>query len=425
MRTEQLGDIMKISTGLATFAFGVLALVSPALADPVEDYIALRTAELVNLNCKALKYIEHSYILSARADALKNTPNSSGVESGKISAEDYDAWLKEQDGIAAAKAEEAGCTTPAAQASLLTGRAVATAAIYRGLVLAMHLSSDQVNAFDRQSLDADEIDAANRFDYFLQQVYGASFPDFSGRVKNEITAQLPPSLQELFPLTGSDDSYGLAGLEILAPLTRAPDEMNLVLDLRAEASRAIRQAQFEVAAESNGYVVQPIAAHGYTIPALMPADGSAPAPLPVWSDGTSYVVPGQPTFHFAMVAQPDGSTRLMAYGAAAGFLAADATVVIAVPRAIPEGESPYAFYRSDAFRSDVVTFAARRVEAKCLGGPCFEFGPELAQMIRSVDRLASVELFIAPGADVPLPAESDRTLQSTQLYVDAFKNLPV
>jgi hypothetical protein len=417
---------MKISTGLATFAFGLFAVVSPALAGPVEDYIALRTAELINLNCKALKYIEHSYIVAARADALKRTDYSSGAESGKFTAEQYEAWLKQQDETAAAQAEAAGCNTPSAQASLLTGRAVATGAIYRGLVLAIHLNSEQVNSFDRQSLDADELDAANRFDYFLQQVYGASFPDFSARVKNELAAQLPPSLQTLSSLLGGGDSFGLAGLEMLAPLTRAPDEMNLVLDLRAEASRAIRQAQFEVAAESNGYIVQPLSiAGGGTIPALMPADGSAPAPLPVWSDGTTYIVPGQSVFRLAMVTQPDGSTRLMTYGAAAKILDGEATVVVAVPRAIPEDESPYAYYRSDAFRSDVATFTAKRIEATCLGGPCFEFGPELVETIQGVDRLASVELFMAPGTDVPLPSESERLVQSTQLFVYALKDLPV
>jgi hypothetical protein len=72
-----------------------------------------------------------------------------------------------------------------------------------------------------------------------------------------------------------------------------------------------------------------------------------------------------------------------------------------------------------------VTFTAKRIEATCLGGPCFEFGPELVETIQGVDRLASVELFMAPGTDVPLPSESERLVQSTQLFVYALKDLPV
>lgn len=417
---------MKISIGLAAFAFGALASASSVLADPVDDYVALRTAELVSLNCKALKYIEHSYIVSARYKALEATPNDSAVNSGKITTEAYDAWLAEQDAAAAEQAEAAGCDTSTAQASLLTGRAVATSAIYRGLVLAFHLNSDQVNMLDRRPLDADEIEAANRFDYFLQQIYGASFPDFSNRVKDEVTRQLPSSLASLSSLTGEGDSYGLTGLEMLVPLSRDADEANAVWDLQSDAARAIRQVEFEVAAESNGYLVQPLGTSGGgTIPSLLPADGSMAAGMPVWSDGTMFTVPDQPTFRLAMVAQPDGSSRLMTYGAAANLLDPEATVIIAVPRAVPADISPYGFYNSDDFRSDVETFEARRIDATCLGGPCFEFEPELAQMILRVRNLAGVELFISPGAGVPLPDPTNRFVRSVQLYVSGLKNLPV
>jgi len=399
---------------------------APALADAVEDYVALRTAELVNLNCKALKFIEHSYLVSARYDALAATPYGSGVKSGKFTTEEYDAWLKQQDETAAAQAEAAGCDTSAAQASLLTARAVATAKIYRGLVLAFHLNSDQVNDLDRQPLDADEVEAANRFDYFLQQVYGTSFADFSNRVKGEVVQELPQSLAKLFPLSGEDDSYGLAGLEMLAPLVRDPDESNRIWDLQADASRAIRQVEFEVAAESSGYVVQPLGTTGGgTIPSLLPVDGSLSAGLPVWSDGIMFTVPNQPTFRLAMAAQPDGTTRLMTYGAAAKLLDPEATVIIVVPRAIPSDISPYSFYSAESFRSDVTTFEARRIDATCLGGPCFEFGADLAETILGVDQLAGVELFIAPGAGVPLPDPTDRFVRSVQLYVSGLKNLPV
>ena len=333
-----------------------LACAAPALGADRADYVTLRTAELLNLKCAALKYVEHTYLHEAVITALDSTDESINLITGDMSREDYDAWKQGADDEAAQKAAEAGCTS-AANSYLLTARAKASEDIFRAMLLAFHFNTLPGDDRNHVALPADQQASAERYDGFLQQVYGDSYPAFAEAQRQAAAASLPASaMPSAEPEEGALPTFGA-----IATI----DDQDRILLAQSAAAKVLQRIEFEVTAETNGWLVKPLQTQtGAVVPALERADGSAPGILyPVWAGPVAYTSGGA-EFRLALARAPEGVIRVMTYGAGATSLA-DASGV----RFYVAGTAPYG---DPGFRAGASVFEATPSSGPCLGGPCFD-----------------------------------------------------
>ncbi|MBK8082661.1 MAG: hypothetical protein IPK28_01875 [Devosia sp.] len=381
-----------------------LALALPAFAADRADYVTLRTAELLNLQCAALKYVEHSFLHDAVIATLDQTRESLDLVTGAMSREAYDAWKLGADEEASASAAEAGCTD-AAQSYLLTGRAIANADIFRAMLLGFHFGSLPADDRNHVALPADQAQAAERYDVFLQQVYGESYPGFAEAQRQRAVASLPASA---LPAPEPEPEPGIGKLPSFGAILSI-DDADRILLAQSQAARVLRQVEFEVMAESNGWFVRPRqAGDGATMPSLERADGAAAGILvPVWFGPSAYRTQSGEEFRVALAQLPDGTIRAMTYGEAAGSLTAGATVRLYLPAAAPpDGMSGLSLFEDPGFREAGTVFAGVPSGGPCLGGPCYDFPPDATPALWNLGRDGYAELFIAPGAGAePNPVE--------------------
>lgn len=377
-----------------------LALALPALAAERADYVTLRTAELLNLQCAALKYVEHTYLHEAVIATLDQTKESLDLITGDMSREAYDAWKQGADEEASAKAVEAGCTA-AAESYLLTGRATANADIFRAMLLAFHFNSLPADDLNRAAVPADQQQAAERYDAFLQQVYGESYPSFAEAQRQRAVASLPASA---FPAPAPE-----AGALPSFDAIRSIDDVDRISLAQSQATRVLRNVEFEVIAESNGWFVRPRqAADGAAMPSLERSDGTAPGILvPVWFGPSAYRMESGGEFRVALAQLPDGTLRVMTYGEATASLSGGATVRLYLPvSGPPDGMSGLAFFDDPGFREASTVFEGVPSAGPCLGGPCYDFPSDATPALWNLGRDGHAELFIAPGTGAePRPVE--------------------
>jgi len=333
-----------------------IATTSPALAADRADYVTLRTAELLNLQCAALKYVEHSYLHEAVITTLDSTDESINLITGDMSREDYDAWKQGAEDEAAQQAAEAGCTS-AANSYLLTARAKASEDIFRAMLLAFHFNSLPADDRNHVTLPADQQASASSYDGFLQQVYGESYPAFAESQRQAAAASLPASAM---PAAEPEDG----ALPTFGAINTIQDQDRVLL-AQSVAAKVVQRIEFEVIAETNGWLVKPLQTQsGAVVPALERGDGSAPGILlPVWAGPVAYNSGGA-EFRLALARAPDGVIRVMTYGEGAAVLAGTGAVRFYVAGSAPYGDP--------GFRAGASVFEAIPSDGYCLGGPCFD-----------------------------------------------------
>ncbi len=375
-------------------AAGVLAVctVGSALAGPVEDYVTLRAGEYLDLQCKALKYVEHQFLVDAQVQLLEQTGQWGGLQSGKLTQEQYNSWIDERNAEAKALADAAGCTA-AAEPYLARAREQSNALIAQGLLLGLHFDSLPESDPDRHLLGADQKQAAQAYDVFLQQVWGTNYANFMGFQQEQARAALP-----LVPnLTGEDyDPYGFNAM------FRSDEEMQQVYDLRSRGVRAMDLVQFEVLAETNGWRVLPEHLEGgWIIPTLTRADASDPADRLVVVQGpAAYALADYSgTYQQLLARAPDGSVKLMIWGEMANTLGPTPGARFYIPSMpTPQGHSDWSWFSDPTYRDLTMVWDGAPMTGPCLGGPCFEFPPEVFDAIGRRGEQGAVELFIADSS---------------------------
>lgn len=361
----------------------IFASALPALAAERADYVTLRTAELLNLQCAALKYVEHTYLHEAVITTLDSTKESVDLVTGAMSREAYDAWKQGADEEASAKAVDAGCTE-AAQSYLLTGRATASADIFRAMLLAFHFNSLPADDRNHVALPADQQQAAERYDGFLQQIYGESYPAFAEAQRQRAAASLPASA---LPAAEPEPETGTLPFGAI----RTIDDVDRISLAQSQAAKVLRRVEFEVIAESNGWFVKPLETRsGAVVPALERGDGSAPGILlPVWAGPVAYST-GDAEFRLALARTPDGMIRVMTYGNDAATLAGTGSIRFYVAGSAPYGDP--------GFRDGASVFEATPSDGYCLGGPCFDLPRDATVALLGGDETIA-ELVIGSGEE--------------------------
>lgn len=375
-----------------------LLVMAPSLghAALADDYVTFKTAVLVNENCGGLNYFEHTRTRGAAQTALNRAPESTYVRDGRLSEEDYAAFVADLDGRAAAVAAEVGCSQAAVQ-YIMAGKARAAEEVYIGLVLAFTFDSS-TDVLLRVELGADRKAAAQRYDSYVQQLYGANFPAFAAR-QRELAANEMPLLNPF------DAGFGLG-----IPSISAADSEK-ISNAQSIAAFAMDEVFFEVSAETSGLIVRPRPLAGrWTIPELRPASAPAAQGMPVIVLPKYDLVDFLPNdrdlserLHWLMALTPERALRVMFYGDTAALLT-DPTVRLYIrTEDLPAGASTYSYYGSPAFREATVAFEGTRVSGDCMGA-CFDFPLEATDaFVRFED--VDAELFVANVPDAQPPTE--------------------
>lgn len=360
-----------------------------ALAGPVEDYVTLRTAEYLDLQCKALKYVEHSYLIAAQVQLLEQTGQWGGLQSGKLTQEQYNTWMDERNAEAKAMADAAGCTA-AAEPYLVKAREQANALIAQGLLLALHFDGLPEGDPDRQLLGADQKQAAQAYDVFMQQVWGTNYSNFMGFQQQQARAALPftPTLTY-----GDVDPYGFASA------FRTDDELDQIYGAKSRGVRAMDLVQFEVLAETNGWRVLPEHLEGgWIIPTLTRADNPAERLVVVQGPSAYSLADYGGTYQQLLARAPDGSVKLMIFGEAVNKLGPTPGARFYIPSLpAPQGLTDWSWFNEPTYRDTAMVWDGAPMSGTCLGGPCFEFPPEVFDAIAHRGEQGAVELFISDG----------------------------
>ncbi|WP_439600943.1 hypothetical protein [Devosia sp.] len=373
---------------------GAMTLCGAAVAGSVEDYVDLRTAELIDTQCEVLKYVEFRYLIDAQFTALQQTAEWGWLKSGRFTQEQYNSWIDARNVEARTKADETGGCTQAAGRYLLLARDRANARIAQDLLLALHFDSLAETDLDRRLLEADQKQSVMAYDAFLQQVYGASYQDFMAFQRQQAVSLLPVS---------SGDPYDLDTNAVDALYARSAADTEKVSEAQRRAILAIGAVQFEVMAESNGWRVLPLGLEGgWVIPTLRRADVSDRSDrLVVVAGPDSYgLADYSGSFQQLLAQAPDGTVRLMVFGEVAARLGPNPGARLYIPSMpLPVGVDDWSYFNQPGFRDLAMVWDGVPAASACLGGPCFDFPPEVFDAIGRRGANGQVELFIADSPD--------------------------
>lgn len=367
--------------------------VSPALADPQQDYVTLMTAIQIDRSCGALQYMELDAVRAATSDYLAATPQYRQKGDGLLSAADYQAWRSELDRTADENASAAACGQEAL-AYVLAAKSLAAARLYQGLMLAFHFDALPEDDRSRIPLDQYQKTSAAEYEQYLGQLYGENFTDFAERQRQVAAAALPAAnaetLQKYHSTYSPFDPEGNAKLRVAQDVARAT--MNLV--------------QFEVTAQANGYQLRPRQlANGGIVPALV--SRQMPDGLPViHGPGYQELETADGAFlelYHVIAVLPDRRLRIMFYGDTAAQWVIDPTVRLYVNDGAPATDGMF-FFSTPEFRNGAASFDATAVSEPCLGATCFDLPPEATEMMVSAQEGNVAELFVSlePEA-LPVP----------------------
>ncbi len=332
-----------------------------AVAAGAEDYVYWRTVDGLDDQCHYLKAVERQLVGTFALDALQGTLEYGHSQDGRMEPEAYEAWLKGLDDQAASAAA-IGCTK-AAEPYLLTARDRASQLIYQDLLLAFHFNGLAEGDMSRKPLGADEIKAAQGYDQFVQQVYGANFQAFAEAQRQAAGARLP--MAETFNPFASFDTLGLDSLE--------GDTLTDTWNLQFAVGRTLESIHFEVVAEVAGYRVwpEPVAKAG-GINALHQS-GSTEIAGHVLDEPTGFQIEGGGRMFAVPLLRPDGQIWLMSYGDEAGKASTRQVAASILVRTTPLAgdQTAYAAWGARDWRGLATRFELSLLDAPCLGGPCW------------------------------------------------------
>jgi hypothetical protein len=363
----------------------LLGTASPSLADSVADFTYWHTAMALDDKCQMFKYTERREIEAIAMTALEFTGQYAHSLDGRMSPEDYQAWF---DGILAAakaEAERLGCTA-AAEPILLNARGQASGQIYQALVLAFHFATFPEGDMWRMDLSPDEVDAANRYDALLQQIYGDQFQGFSDFHKQQAAARLP----------AATEAFGLDGMLL------SEDGYDKMWDVQGDAHLVISNVLFEVTAELNGWrVLSDVLEDRWTIPRLARLDGSGGTPLPVWYGPIEIPIASGEKVQVVATRMSDRTLRVMTYGAVAREKLAGGVAKLFVRTGeVPAGTETWGLFESPNWPNLVTGFDGTRLDEACLGAPCFSFPAEALDAILKINDDEYSELWLSADAAV-------------------------
>lgn len=382
---QKEGRTMQLSTRSIAMTL-VALLTTPALAEPEQDYVTLMTAIEVDRACVALKYMETVAVGVAAQDYLARTP-----QYGTISSEDFDVWRAGLDQTARENASVAGCTEQA-MSYVLPAKAIASARLYQGLMLAFHFNALPDGDAAKIPLDVHKINTAKAYEGYLQQLYGEGLSAFVDEQRQFAAGALPPGDADMLTEYGS--TYDML----------VPEVANRVSQTQGVARNAINLVQFEVTAEASGHQVRPHAFPNHiVVPSLV--DTRTSDVLTV-VDGPSYQLVEGPDGWFdelyhVVAVLPDRRLRIMFYGDTAGAHMSDPTVRVYVNYPMVEDAS---FFSASQFRDGARAFDAIVVAESCLGGPCFDLPKEVTEEMLGAPEGDFAELFVSFNPDAePVP----------------------
>lgn len=378
----------------------LIGALSPVLADPVSDYSYWRIAGTLDDTCHYLKFVERLTINEVAFDALEQTGQYAHLQDGRMTQERYNAWADEVEAQADAVAAGIGCTEAAAP-YLNTARAKASEQIYQNLLLAFHFGGLPETDTNRLALGADQMEAAQRYDMFLQQIYTTNFQTFAQLQRDSAVQRLPAggSGYDEFGMPVFDFGFGAYD----------PDAFDKVWDAQAAALLAVQSVHFEVSAETNGMLVWRRKAQKYNeVPTLHKADTGAL--VATVFDGPSIYRLDTGEDVFGVFTQlPDGRLRLMTYGTAASDKLTSAGVARLFVRSEdpPEGVADYALFDLPDFRMLTFPFDGIPVDEPCLGGPCWDFSLETAEALYQGSPNEYAELWLSADPEAAPSATID------------------
>ena len=385
---------MSIRRLLAPFTV-TLALVGGTVAAPEDDYVTLMTAVEIDRACDAgLKYMESTEALNAAFAFIERTTEFSHHQDGRLSSEDYDAWLADLDQRARETAASVGCTQQAMQ-FINPAKGVASEALYRGLVLAFYFDAHP-DFLTADPLDEHRKKTAAGYDAYLQQLYGQNFPAFSEAQRQLAMQELPQKEINIF---GDYDDYDMFA---------ADGDFFAYMPAKSIAYTAMNAVQFEVTAEANGIMVRPTVVEGnWAIPELRDASGQK---LPI-IDGPGYRLldptpddadTSRGQLYSVVALMPDRSLRVMFYGSTAEALGEPTVRLYVRSQPRPDGASGWETFSRPTFREEATAFDATRAEGTCIG-LCFDFPPETHAAILANPEGDYAELFVSgsPNATPP------------------------
>ncbi len=383
------------------FGAAVAALfATTTMAAPEDDYVIFKTAAAINHACGGLKYLEHVRTLGAAAKAIGLTTEDAHSRDGRMSEEDYETWRAALEARAANEAKVVACTQLSHQ-YLLWGKGVAAEEIYRGLVLAMHFAGNLSDPMTYAPIEPDRMQAMNRYDGYLQALYGDRFPQFSARQKELAIQQLPVA-----------DPYSGFGF---GSLLLSPEDASKLASAQFSANAAVDAVFFEVAAESAGFLVRPLLIEDtWTIPDLRPGATPTDPGMPVIHGPHYDLIDLTPDdddtslsrLYSVVTLRPDNGLRVQYFGDAAARLVEGTVRLMVRTEPLPEGANVYQFFNTQAFRDGTTSYDGVRVEAGCLSAACFDFPPDATDAFVRDTRNEFAELFAsaAPGAQ-PEPGD--------------------
>lgn len=396
--------------GLAACLGALLLAPNAARADAAEDYVALQTAMKVTQACPgALKFVEYLAIDQNAYDFLQSTGEFQHFRDGRMTKEEYDAWLGGLTGKADEQAKAVGCGQ-GALAYVLAARAGASARIYQLLSLAFHFGGLPDSDQDFRQLEPGQVEAAQLYEGFLQQVFGDNFQSFATAQQQEAGRRLPQS-------SGNQTSFSGLGI-------RNYDDTQRVWELQRQSSETIANVHFEVSAELNGLIVVPnILRDGSFLPTLLAADGSGER-LSLLQNPSLYSGVGPRSMPYAIALTPAGKLRVMTWGALGQTIFTEPTLRLYVPKdGPPEGVSNYRYFSEQDWRGGTTMFEGRRLPESCLGAPCYEFDAlAVAAMTLLPDGVDS-ELYIAGAPNTEPPPIEVADFRPGRVYNTYLKQL--
>jgi hypothetical protein len=374
-------------------AASLLAAADSAVAAPVDEFVKLRAAQLIDYECEALSYLEQVYLNTAQNHWLDQTPEYQSLLESSTTPEQYGEWIRAREAEAQAMAGEVGGCTPAAEPYLLQARGQANAFITQGLMLAFHFNSMLSDDPYRRAMEAGDQQAAMQYDGFLQNAFGQNYKPFMEAQNHAVSLLVPlrdPTMIEL---------YGFDHLGF--------EEVRKMDEARLMAIRAANTVRFQIAAVNNGWAVFAKELEGgWSVPTLRAAGVTdRDQSLPVVEGPSAYALEaGGDTFQYAFVRMPDASLRLMLLGDATAKLGPDAVARLYIPTMpLPVGVDDWNYFNHSTFRDAAMVWDGIPVSSGCLGGPCYEFPSEVFDAIARRGEKGYAELFISadPAAQPP------------------------
>ncbi|WP_127144434.1 hypothetical protein [Pelagibacterium montanilacus] len=387
----------------------------------VEAYLEIQTALEINRLCQGLKSVEHL----ALQDLVADRRDATGWYIANPDNETYWGVIDEHDAIARDRAAAMGCGE---KAEALLGRFLpqALSDVFSDLLLAFHFASLPETDLYRIPLNPDEVAAAQRYDMYLQQRYGANFPTFSSTARNAVTAELQTAMDtgEPFNPFGSYlDDYSLYG--VLDPSFGLYSQDNWeMMFLQGRARSVIDRVLLEVATEMGGHTLAERGHEGTSYIDLI-ASTTGGVAAKIWHGPINGYMQGYDgSFYLALT--PQGGMRLVTWSQDAGALLGLTATVAVLVNTTPMPEtfgSASDYYQDETWMEEAERFSAT-LATDCVGaGVCYEFAPADVARMLEISSTPLVEFVVSPEPDAGSTPRAESGYRYGQLDTSLLKAL--